>query len=166
MNRRAFLGLAAVTGVATAVGGDATTPSAPPSPAQWARLAATLRGRLVRPGARTYPVDKLLYDPRFDALAPAAIAFCATPTDVARVIAFARTHGVELAVRAGGHSYAGYSSGTGRLVIDVTPMAGVVAAPRPGGVARVGAGARLVDVYHTLGHAGQLVPAGSCPSVL
>ena len=165
MNRRAFLGLAAVTGVATAVGGDATTPSAPPSPAQWARLAATLRGRLVRPGARTYPVDKLLYDPRFDALAPAAIAFCATPTDVARVIAFARTHGVELAVRAGGHSYAGYSSGTGRLVIDVTPMAGVVAAPRPGGVARVGAGARLVDVYNTLAHAGQLVPAGSCPTV-
>ena len=77
----------------------------------------------------------------------------------------AASHGYRLAVRAGGHSYAGYSSGTGRLVVDVTSMAGVVPAATPGATARVGAGARLIDVYNTLGHAGQLVPGGSCPTV-
>ena len=50
-------------------------------------------------------------------------------------------------------------------MVDVTSMAGVVAAAAAGGTARVGAGARLIDVYNTLGHAGQLVPGGSCPTV-
>jgi FAD binding domain/Berberine and berberine like len=135
------------------------------SAAQWAQFASTLTGHLVRPGTPAYATSKLLYDPRFDSLAPVGLAYCASPSDVARTIAFGRTHGYRLAVRAGGHSYAGYSSGTGRLVVDVTSMAGVVAAPVPGGIARVGAGARLIDVYNTLGHAGQLVPGGSCPTV-
>ena len=50
--------------------------------------------------------------------------------------------------RAGGHSYGGYSTSTG-LVIDVTRLAGVE--PQPTSTALVGAGARLVDVYSTLG---------------
>ncbi len=135
------------------------------SAAEWARFAATLTGRLVRPGTPAYATSKLLYDPRFDGLAPVGLAYCASPSDVARTIAFSRAHGYRLAVRAGGHSYAGYSSGTGRLVVDVTSMAGVAAASAPGGTARVGAGVRLIDVYNTLGHAGQLVPGGSCPTV-
>jgi FAD/FMN-containing dehydrogenase len=168
LDRRAFLRAAAgaATGAALAGGradaGAATLPDV--TPAQWSALATSLTGRLVRPGAAACAVDRLLYNPRFDALAPAAIAFCASPAD-ARALAFARAHAVPLAVRSGGHSYGGYSSGTGRLVLDVTTMRGVVPAHAPGGVARVGAGARLVDVYEALGRAGQLVPGGSCPTV-
>jgi FAD/FMN-containing dehydrogenase len=120
---------------------------------------------VVRPGDRAYPVDKLLYNPRFDTLAPLAIAYCASAQDVARSIGFARDHGFEVAVRCGGHSYGGYSSGSGHLVMDVTPMAAVVPASSPGGTATVGSGARLIDVYNVLGMHGQLVPGGSCPTV-
>ncbi|HEV3212373.1 MAG TPA: FAD-binding oxidoreductase [Acidimicrobiales bacterium] len=180
LDRRSFLAAAAsgaaAVGLATGLEGceDRGAPPGTAVPvvagrgataAQWAQLAASLTGRLVRPGMPAYATAKLLYDPRFDALAPVAIAYCRTTSDVARSIAFARAHGYRLAVRAGGHSYAGYSSGTGRLVVDVTSMAGVVPASAPGRAARVGAGARLVDVYNTLGRHGQLVPGGSCPTV-
>jgi len=180
LDRRSFLAATAsgAAGIAVAAGLEGcagSTAVAPPSTqvhpaggataAQWAAFAASLTGRLVRPGTPAYATAKLLYDPRFDALAPIGVAYCASPSDVARSIAFSRTHGYRLAVRAGGHSYAGYSSGNGRLVVDVTSMAGVVPASTPGGAARVGAGARLIDVYNTLGHRGQLVPGGSCPSV-
>ncbi len=177
IDRRGFLQASALGAAGVAVGaalsscGGTSSPAAhpvgPPGPAttaQWAAYAASLQGHLVRPGDRAYPIDKLLYNPRFDALAPLGIAYCASPDDVARSISFARDHAVRLAVRSGGHSYGGYSSGSGHLVIDVTPMAGIAPAAAPG-TTRVGAGARLIDVYNVLGAHGQLVPGGSCPTV-
>jgi FAD/FMN-containing dehydrogenase len=64
---------------------------------------------------------------------------CHGPQDVAEVIAFARTHGIGIAVRSGGHSFAGYSSTTG-IVIDLAPQHGVVVID---GAARIGPGTRL-----------------------
>ena len=84
-------------------------------------LAAGLTGRLSRPGDPSYFIDKELYDPLFDAIRPAGIAFCANASDVARSLAFAREHDLPLTARSGGHSYAGYSTSTG-LVIDVSLM--------------------------------------------
>jgi hypothetical protein len=121
-----------------------------------------LSGPLVVAGSPTYPTSRELYNERFDGMAPAAIAYCASPSDVQRCIAFARGHGVQMAARSGGHSYGGYSSCPG-LVIDVTRMATV--ATGPAGSATVGAGARLIDVYSTLGTSGLLLPGGSCPTV-
>jgi FAD/FMN-containing dehydrogenase len=137
---------------------SSTRPSGPPP---WSQLKHQLRGRLVLPGTSTYLTDLRLYDPRFDGVRPAAIAFCANPTDVQRSIAFARAHGVPFTARAGGHSYAGYSTITG-LVIDVTTMNQVAAAA---GTATIGAGARLIDVYSSLNGQGVSIPGGSCPTV-
>jgi FAD/FMN-containing dehydrogenase len=176
-DRRSFLraGAAGVAGIAVAsvladCGGSSprkavTHHVVPATGSQWAALDGVLEGRVVRRGDRAYGVDRLLYNPKFDHLAPLAIAFCASADDVARTIGFALDHGVELAVRCGGHSYGGYSSGTGRLVIDVSQLSGVRPADQPGGIATVGAGARLIDVYNALGDVGQLVPGGSCPTV-
>ena len=96
-----------------------------------------------------------------------AIAQCESPSDVQRCIAFAREHGVEIAARSGGHSYGGYSSCPG-LVIDVSQMQGISvdAATADGqGIATVGAGAILIDVYSRLAGRGLLLPGGSCPTV-
>ncbi len=75
------------------------------------------------PGAAVEPElrhGRLLYDPRFDDITPAAVAYCASPADVQRCVAFARAHGITPVPRCGGHSYAGYSTGPGSS-IDVTP---------------------------------------------
>ena len=137
------------------------TSSRPPTAGDWDALGAKLVGRLSRPSSLGYLVDLQLFDPQYDSTHPAAIAYCANATDVARCIGFARDHGLPIAARSGGHSYAGYSTTTG-LVIDVSSMSRV----EPGrGTAVVGAGARLIDMYSGLARQGVSVPAGSCPTV-
>jgi FAD/FMN-containing dehydrogenase len=137
--------------------------SAGPTPPDWAALARDLSGRLVRPGAAGYDAARELFDPRFDGIRPAGIAYCRTPHDVATCLGFARKYGVPVAARSGGHSYAGWSSTTG-LIIDVTSMA-AVNVHTASGTAAVGAGARLIDMYNGLAAHGRAVPGGSCPTV-
>ena len=66
-----------------------------------------------------------------------------------------------MAVRGGGHCFAGRSSTTG-VVIDVSPLAGVRV---DGDRATVGAGTRLAEVYDRLAAHGRTVPAGCGPTV-
>lgn len=147
-----------------------STVATPPPPAavgrELDRLAGTLDGALVRPTDPRWDLARRLYDPKFDGLQPLAVAQCRSVEDVRRCLAFAATTGVRPAPRSGGHSYGGWSSGDGVLVVDVGPLAAVTFPTGGGtGVATVGAGARLVDVYAALGARGVTVPAGSCPSV-
>ena len=140
-----------------------TTTTGPSGPIPWSDLARSLSGSLVLATSPSYPLDKELYNERFDVIDPAAIAYCQSASDVQRCIAFARQHQVAATARSGGHSYAGYSLCPG-LVIDTTSMATVT--PAPGGAtAVVGAGARLIDIYSALGSSGLLLPGGSCPTV-
>src|SRR5437867_1308997 len=182
MRRRAFLRGLAVGGVVIAggcVAGDAgSSPSPPatapitvaprtPSPAPtvaapaWTALRAALRDRLVRPDDPSYDTARVLYNTRFDGVRPQAIARCATAEDVRECMRFARTYRVPLALRSGGHSYGGWSTGPG-LVVDVGRMAAIdVQNDR----VTVGAGARLIDVYDAVASRGRGIPAGSCPTV-
>jgi FAD/FMN-containing dehydrogenase len=129
----------------------------------WGALSSKLAGRLSLPGSATYPADRALYDPLYDSVRPAAVAFCANAGDVARCVDFARRGGLALAVRSGRHSYAGYSTVAGGLVVDVSPMSRAWVARD--GQAVIGAGARLIDVYSALASHGLSVPAGTCPTV-
>lgn len=135
------------------------SPALPTGPPPWASL--RLDGELLRPGGRGYDAGRLLFSPRFDAVHPAALARCATAADVQRCVAFAARYRVPLALRSGGHSYAGWSTGRG-LVIDTSPLSGVRVS---GDHATVGAGAQLIDVYDRLAASGRAVPAGSCATV-
>jgi hypothetical protein len=121
-----------------------------------------LSGTLVVPGDAAYPTSAALFNELF-APQPAAIAYCATPADVQRCVAYAGAHGVQLAARSGGHSYAGYSSCPG-LVVDVSSLNDVTVASGTTH-ASIGAGAQLVDIYNQLGSSGLLLPGGSCPTV-
>ena len=73
------------------------------------------------------------------------MAYCASATDIQRCVAFARTHGITPTPRSGGHSYGGYSTGTG-LVIDVSRLNTVAADPMTM-TAVIGSGTQLIDVY-------------------
>ncbi|MFE7510008.1 FAD-binding oxidoreductase [Streptomyces sp. NPDC057540] len=141
-----------------AAGGRAAAPRA----ADWTALGRGLQGGLVRPGDADYATARQLYNTRFDHLRPAAVAYVAGTADVTECLAFARRHGTPVAIRNGGHSYAGWSSGNGRLVVDVSALKSV----RTGsGSAVIGAGAKLIDVYSQLGARGVTIPGGSCPTV-
>jgi FAD/FMN-containing dehydrogenase len=148
-------------GAASGVGATAPTGTPSPAPADWTALGRDLSGPLVRPGESAYTVSKRLFDPRFDSLHPAGIAYCRNPHDVATCLAFVRKFGLPVAARCGGHSYAGWSSTSG-LIIDVTRMSGVNVS---GSTATVGAGTRLIDFYNGLAAHGRGVPGGSCPTV-
>jgi hypothetical protein len=151
-----------VSGSSTSSSSTSTTTAAqPPTAADWRSFAGKLDGDLVRPGDPAFATDALLYNPVFDGLSPQAVAYCASDADVAATLAFCRDHAVPFAVRAGGHSYAGYSSSTG-VILDVTRMAAISFAS---GAATVGAGARLIDVYSACAGAGVAIPGGSCPTV-
>jgi hypothetical protein len=128
----------------------------------WAALAGMLTGSLVLPADAAYAGDAELYN-EIRPSAPAAIAYCATPTDVQRCVVFARDHGTPLAARSGGHSYGGYSTTTG-LIVDVSALNSVVIGSGSTQAA-VGAGAKLINLYAQLGSAGVLLPGGSCPTV-
>lgn len=151
----------------SATGGPTTPASAaasvpPRIKADWPALAKSLDGTLVRPKDSSYAADRILYNTRFDNLRPAALAYVTGTGDIRTCLDFSRRTGIPLAIRSGGHSYAGWSSGDGRLVIDVSKLNSI---RLDGTTATVGAGAKLIDVYATLGSHGRTIPAGSCPSV-
>lgn len=71
---------------------------------------------------------------------PNVIAKCSSAADVLEALAHARTNDLEVAVRAGGHSVAGFSVNDGGIVIDVRNMTAIEVDPNRRTV-RTGAGA-------------------------
>ncbi|WP_406154252.1 FAD-binding oxidoreductase [Streptomyces sp. NBC_01023] len=147
------------TTTGSAPAGTARSGSLPRAAADWTALAHGLDGKLVRPGDADYPTARQLYNTRYDGLKPAAVAYIADEDDIRECLAYARAHRIPVSIRNGGHSYAGWSSGNGRLVIDVSKLSQVSAD------GTIGAGAKLVDIYETLGRSSRAIPGGSCPTV-
>ena len=86
------------------------------------RLSSKLRGRLIRPDDPSYDSARHIFswNPATEKR-PALIVRCADTDDIARSIEFARTHGLEVAVRGGGHDVFGASLCDG-MVIDLSQM--------------------------------------------
>lgn len=82
---------------------------------------ANLHGDLILPGDESYDSARRVWNGMIDKY-PALIARCADVSDVVRAVQFARDHHLEVAVRGGGHSFAGSSTCDGGLVIDLAPM--------------------------------------------
>ena len=176
MDRRTFLRGATVLGSGVVIGtalagcsgpsphdtsGGTATSTTGHGPPDWSKLAASLGGALLLPTDSGYTAAGHLYNSVYTQQA-AAIAQCQSAGDVQRCLSFARDAGVQVAARSGGHSYAAYSSCPG-LVIDVTNLHTV--SVDGGGLATVGAGTVLIDVYSQLAAQGRLLPGGSCPTV-
>src|SRR6188472_4555529 len=87
-------------------------------------LEGTLRGLLVRPSDPDYDQARLVWNAAHDRR-PALIIRCAGAADVMRAVEFARSEGLQLAVRSGAHSVAGFSTCDGGVVIDISSMKGI-----------------------------------------
>jgi FAD binding domain/Berberine and berberine like len=86
---------------------------------------AGLSGSLLAPGDEGYEAARRIWNGMIDKH-PALIARCASTADVVRAVTFARERELLLAVRGGGHSFPGYSTCDGGLVIDLSLMRSVV----------------------------------------
>lgn len=84
-------------------------------------LRAAVKGRVLTPEDAGYDEARAVFYGGFDRR-PAAIVKVADGADVSRVVLLARESGVELAVRAGGHSGAGYGVSDGGIVIDLRDL--------------------------------------------
>ena len=125
-------------------------------------LQAALDGELITPDSPGYDAARRPALVRFHDVRPIAVASCASTRDVTRALAFARHSGTHVVPRGGGHCFAGRSSTAG-LVLDLSRLDAVTV--RPDGSARIGAGARLAQVYDGLHRSRRAVPAGCGPTV-
>ncbi|MGE5407193.1 MAG: FAD-binding oxidoreductase [Syntrophothermus sp.] len=97
-----------------------------------------MRGEVIRPDSPGYDEARAIWNGAHDGH-PAVIARCVDSSDVRHAIGFARSEGLEVAVRGGGHSIPGFSTCDGGLVIDLSPMKEIEVDPQQR-TAVVGAG--------------------------
>lgn len=136
-----------------------TPPGASRSPRDPPRALA----RLVRGPVSTPPDSSgLVYDERWSARRPLAVVEALDALDVRAALRWAGETGTPLAVRSGGHSYGGWSTVGGGVVLDLRRLRGVHVAGR---TVTAGPGVRLWELYAGLARHGATVPAGSCPTV-
>ncbi len=112
----------------------------------WGALEASIDGSVVLPRTPGYDDARRPAIVNFHDVCPRAVVRCRTPSDVAETLRFAARVGLPLAIRGGGHCFAGRSSTIG-VVLDTTPMGSVTVS---GDLATVGAGCRLGPLYDAL----------------
>ena len=127
----------------------------------WRELDRSMSGPLLLPGDDQFESLRMPAMSRYASPRPHAIARCASPTDVTRVVKFARGLGLETAVRGAGHSFADHSSTSGLLL--ETGLMNTVAVD--GDLVTIGSGACLAAIYRVLHDHRVAIPAGCGPTV-
>ena len=122
-----------------------------------------LTGRVIRPGDADYDAARQGFNARFSRY-PAAIVVCGSVEDVQNAVRWARQEQIPLRARSGGHSYQGYSTLDGGLVVDVSGLDGITVDPARD-EAVVGAGVRVRDLARRLADLGVAVPLGTCGGI-
>jgi FAD/FMN-containing dehydrogenase len=90
-------------------------------PKSVADLSARFSGVLLRPDESGYDDARRVHNGMIDRR-PALIARCLGTADIVDAVNFARTRGLELAVRGGGHNVAGRAACDGGLMLDLALM--------------------------------------------
>ena len=174
-NRRQFIqhAVSSVAALAASTFAGRSTGSAdPPMPSQPVHpiesgsiqsLASKINGRLVTADGPDYESARLVFNRAFDRH-PALIIYCASPSDVARGLEFARSAGLPIAVRGGGHNRAGLSTCDGGVVLDLSIM-DQVTVNAAGRTARAGGGARTINLDSATQGVGLATTSAGCPTV-
>jgi len=124
---------------------------------------AGFSGRVITRHDRDYPAARTIWNQAHDRR-PAVIAQCRGRGDVAAALRHARERGLPVAVRAGGHNFAGVASIQDGLVIDVRGLDGITVDPAAR-TARIGAGLTWGAVDRVLERHGLVTTGGSVSAV-
>jgi FAD/FMN-containing dehydrogenase len=119
---------------------------------------AGLESGIVGPGDPGYDAARAVHNAMIDRT-PALIVRCSSAEDVARTIAFARSHGALIAVRGGGHNGGGLGVVDDGVVIDLAGISEVVLDPGSNTV-RVGGGCTWAEVDQATAEHGRATPSG------
>jgi hypothetical protein len=135
-----------------------TAPATHVSDGALEELRAQLRGSATTPRDAEYADVREVFNAMHDGRPDIAVR-CAGTADVVAAVNFARTHGLTLAVRGGGHSLAGLSAIDGGMLLDLAPMSGVQVVPERR-LAYVQGGAVLADLDRETQAFGLVAPMG------
>jgi FAD/FMN-containing dehydrogenase len=122
-------------------------------------LRDSLRGALLLPGQPGYDEARRVLNGSIDKH-PALVVQPSGPADVRTAVDFARAHGLLLAVKCGGHSYAGKSTCDGGLQIDLSHFRGARIDPAER-IAYVAGGSLLGELDHEAMSHGLVTTAGT-----
>jgi FAD/FMN-containing dehydrogenase len=122
----------------------------------------SLDGELFTPNSPGYDAIRRPVNVAYGDVRPRLVVLCRSVSDVVDAVTYAAATGNRIAPRGGGHCFAGRSSTDG-IVLDMSGLDGISVAD--GGVATIGAGACLGQVYAALHAYGRTLPAGCGPTV-
>ena len=117
LDRRGFLTRAAAVGSTLGLAPGAA--AAVFTVARSSRTGPPIRGQVIRRGAPGFAPAAHVYNTRFDGVLPSLVARPVDGGDVRTAVKWAVAHGVPVRARSGGHSYAGYSTLSGGMVLDL-----------------------------------------------
>jgi FAD/FMN-containing dehydrogenase len=132
-------------------------------PSAFQELVLLLTGQLVLPKDTAYEEVCRLWNGRVQTR-PAALVRCATVQDVMHTVLWARSHGIALSVRGGGHDFAGRALCEDGVVIDCSAMRAVTIDPEAR-TARVQGGATAGDLMDAAEKDGLAATTGTVSSV-
>jgi len=121
-------------------------------------LRQSLAGAVITPDHSAYDVARRCFNAAVDRH-PAVIVRCLGAGDVATAFDFARSHGLDVAVRGGGHNPAGHCAIDDGLVIDLSAMRRVEV-DAAAGVARADGGSTWLDFDAATQAFGLVTPGG------
>jgi FAD/FMN-containing dehydrogenase len=166
--RRDFVRAGIATAGAVVLGGCARVGAphasfATGSTADLDELARQVRGRVLRDGSPLYEDARRVWNLAYDRR-PLAMVRCADVDDVRRCVAFARRYSIPVAIRGGGHSYAGLGVADGALQIDLGAF-NTVTVDQDRRMASVGGGTRIKELLAATLPVGLHTPMGACGDV-
>lgn len=129
----------------------------------WDGLRKGFKGQVLLPGNKGFEIRSRPLNDRYAEELPRGVAVCADAGDVRKAVRFAADEGLPVAIRSGGHNYAGYCSGPG-LVVNLGSMRGV-SVDDSAGTVTAQPGARNTMIYAGLEPHGVAISAGRCPTV-
>lgn len=125
-------------------------------------LRDSLDGEVFSAGSPGYEAVRRPVHAAYQDARPRLVVVCRSVSDVVEALGYARATGSRIVPRGGGHCFAGRSSTDG-IVLDLSGLDSI--AVTADGIATIGAGARLAQVYAALHASGRTLPAGCGPTV-